>query len=171
VQQSDMIRRFCRASVMVLFLAIPLSANAMATKGSNSPPINVWSVSGKNITLDNYRGQVLLMDFFATYCEPCRRSIPHLVDLNSKYGKKGLQILGVSLDEGREKAVRTFIADKKINYTVAMANDEIINDYAIRSMPTLYVINKKGIIVEKYYGFNDSIEKSLDALVKKLLAE
>jgi cytochrome c biogenesis protein CcmG, thiol:disulfide interchange protein DsbE len=161
----------CLTFVLGLFLAFPPASRAMAIKGSPPPPINVWSMSGKNVTLSSYRGQVLLLDFFATHCEPCRRSIPHLVDLNSKYGKKGLQTLGVSLDEGREKAVKTFIVDKKINYTVAMANEEIVNDYGIRSIPTLFVINKKGVIVERFPGFNDAIEKSLDTLIQKLLAE
>jgi cytochrome c biogenesis protein CcmG/thiol:disulfide interchange protein DsbE len=171
VRLPDMIHKGVLAAVLGLSLSFPLSVHAMANKGTSPPPINVWSTSGENITLAAYRGQVLILDFFAIHCQPCRRSIPHLVDLNSRYGKKGLKILGVSLDEGNEQGVKTFIADRKINYTIAMANDDIVNDYGIRSIPTLYVINKKGMIVERYPGFNEDIEKSLDSLVKKLLAE
>ena len=63
------------------------------------------------------------------------------------------------------------MAEKKINYPVAMANEDLFNDYGLRSLPTLFVINKKGVIVERYFGFNDEIAKSMEALIKKLLAE
>jgi len=143
----------------------------MATKGTPSPPFSLWTLSGQNVTLSSYRGKVLIVDFFATHCAPCRRSIPHVTGLYSRYNRQGLQVLGVSLDEGREEAVKTFVADKKITYPVAMANDEMVNDYGIRSIPTMFVIDKKGMIVERYPGFNDEIARSMEALIRKLLAE
>jgi cytochrome c biogenesis protein CcmG/thiol:disulfide interchange protein DsbE len=167
----DMMRRACLAAAVGFSLSVPLSAHAMASKGNSPPPVNVWSLSGQNITLSNYRGRVLLIDFFATHCEPCRRSIPHIVDLYGRYSKQGLQVLGVSLDKGKEKDVAAYVTAKKIYYPVAMADDEIVEDYGIRSIPTLFVINKKGMIVERYPGFNEDIAKSMEALIKKLLAE
>jgi cytochrome c biogenesis protein CcmG, thiol:disulfide interchange protein DsbE len=157
--------------VAVLSLTVPLSAHAIISKGALAPPLSVVTMSGQNVTLANYRGYVLVMDFFATWCAPCRLSIPHLVDLNNRYNKQGLQVLGLSLDEGGEKAVKAFITDKKITYPVAMANEDLYNDYGLRSLPTLFVLNKKGIIVERYLGFNDEIAKSMETLIKKLLAE
>ncbi len=161
----------CTAVSLAFSLAFPLAGHAMVSEGAAPPPINVWSMSGQNITLSNYKGHVLIMDFFATWCAPCRMSIPHLIDLNNKYHKQGLEILGLSLDEGGEKGVKTFVTEKKINYPVAMANEDIYVDYGLRSLPTLFVLNKKGVVVKRYYGFNDEIEKSLDALIQKLLAE
>jgi thiol-disulfide isomerase/thioredoxin len=166
-----MIRRACLPGIVALFLAAPLPAQAMVSIGAYPPPINVWTTTGQNVTFANYKGHVLIIDFFATWCKPCRVSIPHLVELNNKYGKKGLQVLGMSLDEGGEKAVKAFIVDKKINYPVAMANEEIFNDFGLRSLPTLFVFNKKGVIVERFFGYNDEIAKSMEALIIKLLAE
>jgi peroxiredoxin len=171
MRSSGKIRAKCLAALLALSLATPLAGHAMVSKGASPPPLNLVSTSGQNITLSNYKGYVLIIDFFAMNCAPCRLSIPHLIDLNNRYGKKGLQILGVSLDEGADKAVKAYIAEKKINYPVAMANEDMVNDYAIRSIPKLFIINKKGHIIEWYQGYNDDIEKSLETLIKKLLAE
>lgn len=165
------LRKECLVVASLLSLTLPLSAHAIISKGALAPPLSVMTTSGQQVTLANYKGHVLIMDFFATWCSPCRTSIPHLVALNSRYNKQGLQILGMSLDEGGESIVKTFIAEKKINYPVAMANEDLFNEYGLRSLPTLFVINKKGVIVERYFGFNDEIEKSMEALIKKLLAE
>ena len=150
---------------------LPALALAILQKGQSAPPIKVVTTSAQQVTLANYKGYVLIMDFFATWCAPCRESIPHLTDLNRKYGKQGLQILGMSVDDGGEKAVKEFIIDKKINYPVALANEDLQADYGLRSVPTIFVINKKGIVVEKYHGFSEAMGRSMEALIKKLLAE
>jgi len=165
-------RKVIPAAAVALVLAMPLSAHAILGKGDPAPPIKVVTTASQNVTLANYKGYVLVMDFFATWCSPCRKSIPHLVALNGKYNKQGLQILGLSADEEVDKdAVKEFMAEKKITYPVAMASEDLLADYGVRSLPTLFVINKKGVVVEKYQGFNDEIAGSMEALVKKLLAE
>ena len=161
----------CLAVAAVLVLAAPLPASAIVRKGDAAPPFKVVSTSGQAINLANYKGYVLVLVFFATWCAPCREAIPHLVELNRKYGKQGLQVLGLSADEDGEKVVRDFVAEKRINYPVALAGESVITDYGLRSIPTMYVINKKGVVVEKYMGFGDDMEKTMEALIKKLLAE
>ena len=166
-----LIRAFLVAAT-ALSLALPTTASAIIKKGDPAPSLKVVTLSGQNVTLANYKGHVLILDFFATWCAPCRISIPHFISLNRKYNKQGLEILGMSADEDGDKAaVKEFVAEKKINYPVAIAGDEMTTDYGIRSLPTVYVINKKGVIVEKYMGFNDDMAKSMEALIKKLLAE
>jgi thiol-disulfide isomerase/thioredoxin len=154
-----------------LTLALPVTASAFIKKGDPAPPLKVVSMSGQKITLANYKGHVLILDFFATWCTPCRSSIPHFIGLYSKYNKQGLEILGMSADEDADKEVREFVGEQKIIYPVALAGEEMITDYGIRSLPTVYVINKKGVIAEKYMGFNDDMAKSMETLIKKLLAE
>lgn len=164
-------RKACLLVAMAVVLAFPLSALAIIQKGDPAPPIKVVSTSGQNITMANYKGYVLVMDFFATWCPPCQEAIPHLIELNRKYNKQGLQILGLSTDEDGEKVVKDFIAEKRITYPVALASDQLLTDYGLRSIPTAYVINKKGVIVERYMGFNDDVAASMEELIKKLLAE
>ena len=162
-------RRICTVAFLVLALAQP--AAAVLQKGQPAPPIKVVSTSGQQISLANYKGYVLVLDFFASWCHPCRESIPHFLELNRTYGKQGLQILGMSVDEEAGKELKAFIAEQKLTYPVALANEDLQADYGLRSVPTVFVINKKGIVAEKYQGFNAETRKSMDALIKKLLAE
>jgi thiol-disulfide isomerase/thioredoxin len=154
-----------------LSLALPVTASAFIKKGDPAPPLKVVSTTGQKISLANYKGHVLILDFFATWCAPCRKAIPHFIGLSRKYNKQGLEILGMSADEDADKEVREFIGEQKIIYPVAIAGEDMITDYGIRSLPTVYVINKKGVIAEKYMGFNDDMAASMETLIKKLLAE
>lgn len=163
-------RTLCLLAALAAVFASPPGTFAAARKGAAAPAIKVVSISGQSITLANYQGRVLVLDFFASWCGPCREAVPHLIDLNRRYGKQGLQVLGLSADEDGG-ALKEFIAEKKITYPVAMANEHLLNDYAIRSIPTLFVINKKGVVVERFMGFSDEVARSMEALVRKLLAE
>ena len=146
-------------------------ASAIIQRGDAAPPIKLVTTSGQPISLSNYRGYVLVMDFFATWCIPCKESIPHLNSLRQKYGKQGLQVLGVSVDEGGDREVKSFIAERRISYPVAIAGEETQNDYGLRSIPTVYVINKKGQIAERFQGFSDQTAKAMEDTIKRLLAE
>lgn len=156
---------------VLAILLLPAAALAIPQKGEPAPPFKAVTTSGQQVTLNNYKGRVLVLDFFASWCPPCRASIPHLVNLNRKYGKQGLQILGMSVDEDGEAAVRKFVAEKGINYPVAVVDSEIQGDYGIRSIPTMYLVNKKGVIVEKFMGFSDETGRAMETAIKRLLAE
>ena len=159
------------ALLVALIQFVPHIALAFPQKGEPAPPFKVTSTSGQQITVVNYRGNVLLLEFFATWCSPCRDSTAHLIKLNQKYGRQGLHVLGVSLDDDNEKAVREFIIANRINFPVAFAGEDMEADYAIRSVPTLYVVGKKGLIAERFTGYSEEVEKRLDQLLRKLLSE
>jgi peroxiredoxin len=146
-------------------------AAAILQKGDTAPAIKLVTTSGQPISLANYRGYVLVMDFFATWCIPCKESIPHLNSLNRKYGKQGLQILGVSVDEGSDREVKSFIADRRISYPVAVAGEDLQTEYGLRSIPTIYLINKKGVVAEKFQGYSDQTGKAMEDAIKRLLVE
>ena len=146
-------------------------AAAVLQKGDKAPAIKLVTTSGQPVSLANYQGYVLVMDFFATWCAPCKLSIPHLNSLSQKYGKQGLQILGVSVDEGNDREVKNFIAERKIVYPVAVSGEEMQIDYGLRSIPTMYLINKRGIVVEKFQGYSDQTAKAMEDAIKRLLVE
>lgn len=163
--------RYALVFLVAVCTLLPLNVQAIPRAGQPVPGFKVVSTSGQTVSLDNYRGHVLVIDFFATWCPPCRESIPHLIEMNRKYGKQGLQILGLSLDEDGERVVRTFTEEHRINYPVALAGETVAVDFGIRSVPVMFVIDKKGRIAEIYRGFNDDIGRSMEGLVKKLLSE
>lgn len=164
-------KRVVAAVVLAVFTAVvPATVGADARKGLPAPSFRVVSTSGQQITQQNYRGRLLIVDFFATWCTPCRDSIPHLVKLYQKYGSRGVNVLGLSTDDDAQ-SVREFIADKKINYPVAPAGEEIVSSFGVRSVPTIFVINKEGMVVEKFAGFNEQIAQRIDSIINKLLSE
>ena len=162
---------FVLAGLTAASLTLPVRLEAAPRSGQPAPDFNVVSTSGQQISRENYRGHVLLIDFFATWCQPCRQSIPHLVEMNRKYGKQGLQILGLSADEDGERSVRAFASQYRITYPLALAGDTTTADFGIRSVPVMFVVDRKGVVVEVYRGFSDEMGRSMEQLIKRLLAE
>ncbi len=153
-----------------LLFGSDVPAAAILQKGQPAPPLQGTTMSGERVSLATYRGQVLVVDFFATWCGPCKEVVPHLVSLKEKYGRQGAQILGLAVDD-TPKALREFISAKRINYPVAQSNEDLETEYGIRSLPTLFVINKKGVVVGRFQGISEQTLRQVDELIKKSLAE
>ena len=159
------------ALALVITILVPGLAAAGVQRGMPAPPLKVTSTSGQRITNANYRGYVLLVQFFATWCSPCRESIPAVIRLSKKYGNQGFQVLGLSIDESGDRVVRGFITDRKITYPVALADDTLQDAYGVRSVPTLFLIDRKGRVVEKFMGMSEETEQAIEAAVRTALAE
>ena len=166
-------KKVLSVTLLVTALVLPTVTHAAARKGSPAPAIRVVTTSGQHVSLANYRGYVLVVEFFATWCKGCHESVPQLIRLNKTYGKQGLQILGLNPGVGGDdlERVRKYIRQEQINYPVAFADDDILIDYGVQPIPAIYIIDKKGVLVEKYVGFNPDIEESMEKTIKTLLAQ
>lgn len=153
------------------FLATAGQADAAPRIGQPAPGFTVTSTSGQSLSFESYKGHVLIVDFFATWCQPCRLSIPHLVEMNRKYGKQGLQIVGLSVDEGSERSVRSFADEFRISYPLAVVGGSTTTDYGVRSVPVMYLIDRNGKIAEVYRGYSSESAGSVERAIKRLLAE
>ncbi|MGA7295151.1 MAG: TlpA disulfide reductase family protein [Terriglobales bacterium] len=123
-----------------------------ATRRSLAPDFSLPDLSGQKLTLSSYRGKVVLLDFWATWCDPCRDEIPRFVDLQNKYGAQGLQIIGVSMDDGPEP-VREFYQRYKMNYPVVMGDAKTGELYGgILGLPIAFLIGRDGRIIKKHIG-------------------
>lgn len=149
----------------------PARLYAAPRSGQAAPNFKVSTLSGQQVSLENYRGRVLVLDFFATWCQPCRVSIPHLVEMNRKYGNQGLYVFGMSADEDGERVVKAFADKNRMTYPIALAGESTLVDYGVRSVPVMFVIDKKGRVAEVFRGFTDEVARSSEQLIKKLLAE
>jgi peroxiredoxin len=167
------LKKLFSVAFVVAVLAFPSLSHAVTLKGRPAPPFKVVTTSGQKVTNANYRGYVLVMEFFATWCDGCRESIPDLISLNKAYGKEGLQILGLNPGVGGDdlQKVRQFIRKERINYPVAFADDQILIDYGVQPIPAIFIIDKKGVLVEKFVGFNPVIRETMEKTIKTLLAQ
>jgi len=122
---------------------------------SLAPDFSLPDLAGQKLDLSSYRGKIVLLDFWATWCDPCRDEIPHFVELQNKYGRQGLQIIGVSMDDGPEP-VRDFYQRFKMNYPVVMGNAKMGELYGgVLGLPIAFLIGKDGRINAKHTGATD----------------
>ena len=140
-----------------------------AQKGTTlAPDFTLPTSDGKTLKLSDLKGKVVIVDFWATWCPPCRKGIPDLIDLKKKYGSKGFEIVGVSLDTDTKGDVVPFIKDKGMNYPVVYGNSIVAQDYGgVRAIPTSFIIDKKGKIVASYEGLTP--KSTYENHIKKLL--
>lgn len=157
---------FCAAALLVM----ATSAFAIPQRGQYAPAFKTFAISGQPLSTEGVKGSVVILDFWATWCPPCRESIPFLADLYRKYSKQGLQIIGMNVDEGSEQTVRSFVDQKRIPYPVVLASAKIQADYGVRALPVMFVIDRNGVVVEQMIGFSSYHGRLLENLVKKQLA-
>ncbi len=138
-------------SIGVIFFSSFSSASAAVTM----PQFSLPSVTdGKVVHSADFKGQVILVTFFATWCPPCRQEIPNLIALYNEYKSRGFTVIGLSVDEGGPSIVAKLVRQEKITYPVLMADRATARSFGgIAGIPTSFLVNRKGHVVKKYPGF------------------
>jgi peroxiredoxin len=135
-----------------------------------APEFTLADISGKQVKLSDFRGKVVILDFWATWCPPCRMEVPHFISLYNDYKAHGLEIVGVSLDQNGIQAVVPFVEQKGINYVSLIGNAQIARLYGgIRNIPTAFVIDRNGRIASKHVGYKgrEAFESDIVPLLKE----
>jgi peroxiredoxin len=144
---------------LVIAIGLPFAGCNRSSQGPTrakghpvAPDFTLAQLDGKQLTLSSYRGKVVLLDFWATWCVPCREETPHLVELQAEYGDRGLQVIGVSMDDGPEP-VRGFYQQFHMNYPVVMGNAKTGEQYGgVLGLPIAFVLDPDGRIAAKHIG-------------------
>jgi len=145
--------------------SVRTSANAQHLP---APVFTLPQLDGRNLRLSSYRGKVVLLDFWATWCDPCREEIPHFVDLQQRYDDRGLQIIGVSMDDSPDP-VRPFYQKLHMNYPVVMGTAQTGAMYGgVLGLPIAFLITRDGRIYAKHIGATsaDVFEKEIQSLLQ-----
>jgi peroxiredoxin len=130
-----------------------VSADAKALKdGQTAPDFVLKDAAGADIRLSAYKGKVVLLNFWATWCHGCELEIPWLIDFQKKYKDRGFTILGVSLDADGWKAVKPFLEEKKVNYPVVIGHDDMARRYGLDAMPMTFLIDRDGKVAATSVG-------------------
>ncbi len=127
------------------------------------------SIDGNEIKLADTKGQVVLIDFWATWCPPCRNSIPTFIRLYNKYHEQGFTILGVGLDD--EQALLKYRDEVGIPYPILIGNNDVAKAYGVTGIPKTIFIDRKGKVRKTQVGFAPELEAQFDALIDSLINE
>ena len=141
-----------------------------SSKYKKAPDFNLKDIDGKDVSFSSYKDKVIILNFWATWCPPCRMEIPHLKELQKEYGSKGLQVIAISVDKTGVDSVKKFAEKNKMNYPVLMSTKKVILDYNGTqniSIPRTFIIDKKGNILETLVGLRD--KKFFDSIISKLI--
>ncbi len=147
-------------------------ASATAAKGKIAPDFSLVTLDGKPAKLSDFRGKAVLLNFWATWCDPCKIEMPWFIELQKQYGPQGLQIVGVAMDDADTKDIAKFAADMHVDYPILVGNDadreNIANAYGgVQYLPESLYLDRDGKIVNKMFGLvsrgeiEDNVKKAL----------
>jgi cytochrome c biogenesis protein CcmG/thiol:disulfide interchange protein DsbE len=170
----------CRLSIAALLLALVAGSGASdqsnrvpvldAKSRKTAPAFVLKDASGETARLNNYRGKVLVLDFWATWCTGCKKEIPWFSEFQRNYGAKGFAVVGVAMDEEGWKVVKPFLAETRVPYRMLLGDQATADHYGIKSLPDTFLIDRRGRIAVAYRA--RLVDKQeLEASIQTVLAE
>jgi cytochrome c biogenesis protein CcmG/thiol:disulfide interchange protein DsbE len=159
--------------MLLLLCALALHA---CLKQQNPPAGNSgWTTTeNKHGRLADYKGKVVLLDFYATWCEPCRAETPRLVAMQQRYGAQGLQIIGLNVGgEDDQARVPTFAKEFGIQYPLGLPDDDVVQTYLSdnETIPQTYLFDRNGKVVTRFVGYSEERAQQLEKIIESVLKE
>ena len=154
---------------LALLIACLASLAAAAEIRKDAPGFTLQDSKGASVQLSKYKGKVVVLDFWATWCGGCKVEIPWFMEFEKKYKHNGLAVIGVSMDDDGWKAVKPFLKAKKLNYKVVLGNQDLAKSYGLESMPMTLLIDRDGKIAATHVGMveKNACENEIRALLQR----
>jgi len=144
--------------------------DAGGISSGRAPDFSLQDIGGKKVRLKDLRGKVVLINFFATWCAPCRQEVPDFIHLYKQFKDKGFEIVGIGVDMEGEAVIRPFAEHLQIPYPVVAGTREVVMDYGgITGVPTSFFVDREGYLAEQFIGLRPA--QSLEKTIVKLLAK
>ncbi|HKV82677.1 MAG TPA: TlpA disulfide reductase family protein [Candidatus Sulfotelmatobacter sp.] len=156
-------------AVLSLLLCACTHKPSRASTGKSAPDFALADANGAPIRLSAYKGKVVLLDFWATWCGGCKTEIPWYIEFQDKYRDAGLSAIGVSMDADGWKSVKPFLAEHKLSYPVVIGNDDLGEQFGVTNMPLTPLIDRNGKIADLHAGVVD--KDSFESKIRSLLHE
>lgn len=146
-------RIIASSAVIIFFVAGLFTVGTSSVEAQTAPDFTLTDINGDPVSLSDHSGKVIVLNFWATWCGPCKMEIPDFIDLQNKY-ENDLVIIGVSLDQNGPSAVVPFVEKYGINYPIVYGNGQVVQDYGgVRGIPTTFIIDQELNIQRKYVGY------------------
>ena len=161
-------------TIFFFFLGVGFVWGGESENLKPAPELKLTDIKGNTFKLSDYRGKVVILNFWAVWCPPCQIETPHLVSLYDKYRDKGLVVLGIAIGSGNNKKIREKAKEWGIHYPVINGDDSPLirrNFWEVRAVPTSYIINQEGKIFKNYVGFSTTTSVEIEADIKTLLKQ
>ena len=160
-----------KSAAIAWVLCVAMQSAALATDvGETAPPFSLPGTKGDTISLTNLRGKVVYVDFWASWCGPCRRSFPWMNAMQQRYGGQGLTIVAINVDKNRGDAER-FLQANAAQFSIAYdPSGDTPRGYGVPAMPSSYLIDSHGKVIEVVQGFHDELKPKLEDRIRALLA-
>lgn len=135
---------------------------------AGAPNFTAKNLEGKDVKLNDFKGKVVLVNFWAVWCGPCQEEVPELVELYNIYRDKGFVIVGVS-DPSDSNEIKSFVREHKMTYPVVIDPGSISEEYNVVGFPTSFLIDREGKVVQKFPGYSPNLRKKLETQIQKML--
>jgi peroxiredoxin len=171
----DILKRICVLAFLAVFALCPVSCKKAeeqaVIESGKAFDFTLTDLNGSAVRLSDLRGKVVIIEFWATWCPPCKESVPELNKVTETFRDKDFRLIGISVDKGGEALsnVRTFVKENAVAYPVMVDSGKVNVAYAVSGIPAMFIIDKEGRIVKRHNGFFPGLARTLSKEVEELL--
>ncbi|WP_136468621.1 peroxiredoxin family protein [Flagellimonas onchidii] len=154
--------------IFMLSVSLNLSAQETLKVGDTAPNFELQASNGNTYNLSDFKGKMVVLDFWAMWCGPCKKKMPKIQELHKTYNKKGVEVLGMlAMNSGAEDKAKAYFNDKGYSFKLIYGNDQLVKDYGLMFLPTVTVIDQKGVILYHSTKPNPNEYEDIVKLIKE----